>query len=59
MSCVCHPQVLPLALELTKRVADRMAGSSVVDVTDGAKRITSDIMGSMLLGEDLGGTRWE
>ena len=54
-----HDQVLPLVLELTKRVSDHMAQHKLVDVTDGAKRITSDIMGVMLLGEDLGGTRWQ
>jgi len=52
-------QVLPLVLELTKRVTARMADTPLVDVTDGAKRITSDIMGVLLLGEDLGGTLWE
>jgi cytochrome P450 len=52
-------QVLPMVVELTQRVADRMSQHTVVDITDGAKRITSDIMGHMLLGEDLGGTRWE
>jgi hypothetical protein len=48
-----------MAVALTKRVADHMAQHSLVDITDGAKRITSDIMGDLLLGEDLGGTRWE
>lgn len=51
-------QVLPLVLELTKRVTARMADSPLVDVTDGAKRITCDIIGVLLLGEDLGGTQW-
>jgi cytochrome P450 len=51
--------VVPLVLELTQRVAARMAaGGGVFDITDGAKRITSDVMGHLLLGEDLGGTRW-
>jgi hypothetical protein len=61
--CCCCCQVLPLVLELTQRVVQRMQASPhqphLVDVTDGAKRITSDIMGHLLLGEDLGGTRWE
>lgn len=61
LPCCC--QVLPLVLELTQRVVDRMHAchqhQQLVDVTDGAKRITSDIMGHLLLGEDLGGTRWE
>lgn len=48
-----------MVVELTQRVAARMSQHSVVDITDGAKRITSDVMGAMLLGEDLGGTRWE
>jgi hypothetical protein len=66
---------MPLVLELTKRVAARMdaaaaaAGSSdsggstqagaLFDVSDAAKRITSDVMGQMLLGEDLQGTQWK
>jgi hypothetical protein len=76
-----HLQVMPLVLELTKRVATRIeeaaaakndnidtdpntsstaaAGGGVLfDVSDAAKRITSDVMGQMLLGEDLQGTRW-
>lgn len=48
-----------MVVELTKRVAERMSQQQLVDVADGAKRITSDVMGDMLLGEDLGGTRWE
>jgi hypothetical protein len=75
-----QPQVMPLVLELTKRVAARMdqaaaaaaaaaaADSSadgsaqpgaLFDVSDAAKRITSDVMGQMLLGEDLQGTQWK
>ena len=48
-------------VQLSQRVADHMAAEpgGLVDVSDGARRITSDIMGDMLLGEDLGGTRWE
>ena len=62
-------QVLPLVLSLSKRAADRMsevtsaaaaAGSDpLFDVSDAAKRITSDVMGHLLLGEDLGGTQWK
>jgi cytochrome P450 len=61
MRCGCCPQVVPLVVELTQRVSDHIAAQpgGVVDVSDGARRITSDIMGQMLLGEDLGGTRWE
>jgi hypothetical protein len=72
-------QVMPLVLELTKRVAARIesaaaaagesnspssspgaagAGGVMFDVSDAAKRITSDVMGQMLLGEDLQGTQW-
>jgi hypothetical protein len=29
------------------------------DVADAAKRITSDVMGHLLYGEDLRGTYWE
>ncbi|KAF6250905.1 cytochrome P450 [Scenedesmus sp. NREL 46B-D3] len=72
--------VMPLVLELTKRVAARMeaaaaaagsdvhssvqpraaaaGGGALFDVSDAAKRITSDVMGQMLLGEDLQGTQW-
>jgi hypothetical protein len=35
-----------------------MSHHASFDVTDGAKRITSDVMGQLLYGEDLGGTRW-
>lgn len=56
-------QVLPLVLSLTQRVAERMATAASdgaeFDVADGAKRITSDVMGQLLLGEDLGGTQWQ
>eukprot|EP00775_Hariotina_reticulata_P009275 gene9275-9440_t len=58
-------KVLPLVLERTLEVVARIAaaaaaspGGAVFDVSDGAKRITSDVMGQMLFGEDLGGTRW-
>lgn len=53
-------QVVPLVLELSKRVADHLAKQAPgdVEVTDAAKRITSDVMGQLLYGEDLGGTRW-
>ncbi|WIA20759.1 hypothetical protein OEZ85_005126 [Tetradesmus obliquus] len=66
--------VMPLVLQLTKRVADRMQAAAAAaatdannsssavgglfDVSDAAKRITSDVMGHMLLGEDLQGTLW-
>jgi cytochrome P450 len=50
---------VPLVLELSQRVADRMAQHSTFDVTDAAKRITSDVMGHLLFGEDLGGVSWE
>jgi hypothetical protein len=33
-------------------------GGELFDVSDAAKRITSDVMGQMLLGEDLQGTQW-
>lgn len=54
-------QVVPLVVELTQRVSDHIAQEpgGLFDVSDAARRITSDIMGQMLLGEDLGGTRWE
>lgn len=54
-------QVVPLVVELSQRVSDHMGEQpeGLVDVSDGARRITSDIMGQMLLGEDLGGTRYE
>eukprot|EP00878_Enallax_costatus_P014325 GHUV01014984.1.p1 GENE.GHUV01014984.1~~GHUV01014984.1.p1 ORF type:complete len:220 (+),score=33.31 GHUV01014984.1:428-1087(+) len=61
-------KVLPLVVELSKRAADKAAAVTVAasaagqaalfDVSDAAKRITSDVMGHLLLGEDLGGTRW-
>lgn len=35
------------------------SSGALVDLSDAARRITSDVMGEMLLGEDLGGTRWE
>jgi cytochrome P450 len=55
---VCCLQVVPLVLELTQRAADRMAQHATFDVTDAAKRITSDVMGHLLYGEDLGGVSW-
>jgi cytochrome P450 len=51
-------QVVPLVLDLTQRAADRMAQHDIFDVTDAAKRITSDVMGHLLYGEDLGGVSW-
>lgn len=62
-------QVLPLVVELAKRAADKAAAVTsaaaaagsvpLFDVSDAAKRITSDVMGHLLLGEDLGGTQWK
>jgi cytochrome P450 len=52
-------QVVPLVLELTQRAADHMAQHATFDVTDAAKRITSDVMGHLLYGEDLRGVHWE
>jgi len=46
-------------VELTGRVVQRMEQQEVCDATDVAKRITSDVMGQLLFGEDLKGTRWE
>jgi hypothetical protein len=41
-------------------VGDAAAGGREVDVADLAKRVTSDVMGSMLLDQDFGGMdmRW-
>jgi hypothetical protein len=36
-----------------------MAQHDSFDITDAAKRITSDAMGQLLYGEDLRGTHWE
>ena len=58
MSTTCL-QVVPLVLELTQWAADRMAQHAAFDVTDAAKRITSDVMGQLLYGEDLRGVHWE
>jgi hypothetical protein len=52
-------QIVPLVLELTHRAADRMSQHDSFDITDAAKRITSDVMGHLLYGEDLRGTHWE
>jgi hypothetical protein len=52
-------QVVPLVLELTQRAADHMSQHDSCDITDAAKRITSDVMGHLLYGEDLRGTHWE
>ena len=48
-----------MVLGLTQRAADRMAQHDTFDVTDAAKRITSDVMGHLLYGEDLRGVHWE
>jgi hypothetical protein len=58
-----NPQALPTLLELTERVCalvDAAGPGRAVDVADLAKRITSDVMGGLLFGEDLGGVagRW-
>jgi cytochrome P450 len=55
----CWLQVVPLVLDLTQRAADRMAQHTTFDVTDAAKRITSDVMGHLLFDEDLRATHWE
>jgi cytochrome P450 len=52
-------QVVPLVLDLTQRAADHMAQHDTFDVADAAKRITSNVMGHLLYGEDLGGVSWE
>lgn len=52
-------QVVPLVLEVSKRAADHMLGHDTFDITDAAKRVTSDVMGQLLYGEDLRGTYWE
>jgi hypothetical protein len=52
-------QITPLVLELTQRVAERMSRHDSFDMTTAAKRITSDVMGHLLYGEDLRGTHWE
>lgn len=52
-------QVVPLVLELSQRAADHMSSLSCFDVTDAAKRVTSDVMGHLLYGEDLRGVTWE
>lgn len=52
-------QIVPLVCSLTHRAADHMAWHDSFDVTDAAKRITSDVMGHLLYGEDLRGTHWE
>jgi hypothetical protein len=58
--CVaCFLQVVPLVLDLAERAGDRMAQHASFDVTGAAKRITSDVMGHLLYGEDLRGVHWE
>lgn len=52
-------QVVPLVLELSVRAADHMSSHPCFDVTDAAKRVTSDVMGHLLFGEDLRGVTWE
>jgi cytochrome P450 len=52
-------QVVPLVLDLNQRAADRMAQHATFDVTDAAKRITSDVMGHLLFDEDLRATHWQ
>lgn len=53
------PQVVPLVLRLTQTAAERMSRHPSFDITDAAKRITSDVMGHLLYGEDLRGVTWE
>jgi cytochrome P450 len=51
-------QVLPRLLDLTRRTAEAVEAAGPggeVDVADMAKKITSDVMGTLLFGEDLGG----
>jgi hypothetical protein len=48
-----------MVLDLTLCVSDRLAQHAIFDVTDAAKRITSDVMGHLLYGEDLRGVHWE
>ena len=53
-------QVFPRLQALTRTAVDVVAATaataaSEVDVADLAKRVTSDVMGSMLLGQDFGG----
>ncbi len=52
-------QVVPLVVELSDRVVEHMARHNSFDVTDAAKRITSDVMGHLLYAEDLRATHWE
>lgn len=49
-----------MVLEVTKRAAEHMAqAGGAFDIPDASKRITSDVMGQLLYGEDLRGTHWE
>lgn len=53
-----RPQVLLRVVELTRKTAARVEAvgpGGEVDVADAAKRVTSDVMGTLLFGEDLGG----
>jgi hypothetical protein len=52
-------QVVLLVLSLSKTVSQRMSHQPSFDITDAAKRITSDVMGHLLYGEDLRGVTWE
>ncbi|KAI8464971.1 MAG: cytochrome P450 [Monoraphidium minutum] len=50
-------QALPWVVDCTRRTAARIGAAgpgAELDVADAAKRITSDVMGSLLFGEDLG-----
>jgi hypothetical protein len=62
-SACCLLQVVPMVLEVTQHAAEHISQSlahhDTFDVTDAAKRITSDVMGHLLFGEDLRGVTWE
>lgn len=48
-------QALPRLNALTARVGDRLEAAGGGDVADLSKRLTSDLMGTLLFDEDLGG----
>jgi hypothetical protein len=50
--------VFPFTVDATRRTASRITAAGPggeVDVADMAKKVTSDVMGSLLFGEDLQG----
>jgi hypothetical protein len=55
LSMQLFPRLQELALLGTKVVASAAATGAEVEIADLAKRITSDVMGSMLLDQDFGG----